>query len=186
MLKFSGNDSGVRILIAAIVLAFIAAGAGWCAKAEAQENRTTVSLGAVLFGSDVCEFQSLNISRELGAGVWLAGLTVHGRGECRGELVDANLGLSIIHYNYFGAARRWAVGIGGMAFEHGDIGIGPELILNRQPPRKSAGVQLAAVLAFRGFFLDRQLVIDFPLHASSGGSTRFNPGKNFFQIGYRF
>jgi hypothetical protein len=178
----TGNSKGVRAAIVVLVLLFIAAGA-WCSKAEARD-RTTVSYGNLAFGGDFCT-DSLVIGREFGAEKWLAGLVTHGTGNCRGEFTSANIGGFVLHQLHFG--DRFSIGFGAGIFEHGDIGIGKEsILLDTTEPRKSEQMQFAAVISVRAYALNRKLVIDMPLHFSSGKATRFNPGKNLIAVGYRF
>jgi hypothetical protein len=180
----TGNNSGVRIAIAILLLLFIAAGAGWCSRAEAQENATSVSIGPLSFGGEAC-VDSLLIARELGEGKWLAGMITHGSGDCRGEHVSAQIGLLALHQLRFG--ERFSIGFGGAIFEHGDIGIGKESILaDESEPRQSQEMQLAGVISVRAYLLAGRFVIDLPMHFSTGNASRFNPGKNALLFGYRF
>lgn len=182
----TGNNSGVRVVVVLIVIAFMVVGLGWCDKADAQElPLTSVGIGTMMFGGDECGIESMLIAREFGNRKWMAGLVTHGTGKCRGEAIKANIGLLAVHQLHF--RDRLSIGFGGALFEHGDIGIGKASILNDvTEPRTSDTLQLAAVILIRVHFPRNDLYLDFPLHFSSGGASRFNPGKNMIDFGVRF
>lgn len=187
-MSFTGNSRGVRLAILILVVLFVVGGAGFCAKqADAAENKTIVAFGVPFIGGDRCEFQSMTISREIDDGAWLAGLVTHGTGECRGEAVAAQIGAMILHQTYIGAGRMFSIGFGAAMFEHGDIAVGPHSVLDAaQAPRTSEGLQGSGVILVRAYLLSRRLVVDMPLHFSTGKATYFNPGRNLIQVGYRF
>lgn len=191
---FTGNDKGVRIVILVLILLFIAGGLGFCQRADAQQvekvwdrDRTSVSYGLPLIGGQLCDFTSLSIAREFYQRKALVGFVTHGEGQCKDEFVSANFRVFALHQQFVGRNGHWSIGFGAALSEHGDIGIGNETVLDDTvEPREAFGIQLSAVIAVRTYWLDNRLVVDFPLHMSTGGSTRFNPGWNFLQAGYRF
>lgn len=177
-MRFSGNSAGVRIVIA--VLLVVAAIAGTrCARAE-----SVIALGPAAIGSHVCDFEGLSVSREFLDRSVLAGIFTHGEGRCKGELVDANVGA--FGLMLFPVGRRFDIGFGAGLWEHGDIAVGDASIVGDPEPRRDEGTQLTAAILLRSYWLDGRLVADFPLHFSSGGSTRHNAGLNLLTLGYRF
>lgn len=181
---FTGNTSGIRKVLTVFVIAFIGAVAGWCTKGHTAElDGTTVSLGQVFESSTKCTFTSLTISQEFNNRQWLGSLHTHGSGLCTEEM-EANIGFSLVRTAYIG---RWAFGIGGALWEHGDVIVGP-LSVNDDliPPRVSEDIQLTAALLIRGHFFHDRVVLDIPFHFSTGGSTHYNRGLNLVSLGVRF
>lgn len=192
---FTGNAKGVRYVIAFLLALFAAGGLGWCQRADAQQlegavwdkDRTSISYGLPFIGGQLCEFTSLTVAREFYQRKARVGFTTHGEGQCKGEFVDANFRVFALHQQFLGRGGHWSIGFGAALSEHGDIGIGNETVLDDvTEPRKAFGIQLSAVISVRTYWLRHRLVVDLPLHLSVGGSTRFNPGWNFLQVGYRF
>ena len=172
MSGFTGNNSGIRKIIAILLVIFGGGALGWCSKSNASEG-LSIGLGKATIGSEVC-FTSLLITQELADRRWLVTLSTHGEEYCRDELVQANMGVGIVRTTHL---NNWSIGFGAGIWEHGDIAVGPES--NRNRP------QLCANILIRRYWLNDKVVTDL-LHCSTGGSTKYNRGRNLLTLGYRF
>lgn len=172
MSGFTGNPSGVRKVLAVVVVIFALGAAGYCSTSDAAEG-LTVGFGKASVGSEVC-FDSLLVTQELADRRWVATLATHGDGRCRDQDVRANLGLGVLRTTHLG---RWSIGIGGGLWHHGDRAFGPAGGSDRP--------ELSAQILIRRYLLRDRLVLDL-LHASTGGAAEVNPGRNFLVLGARF
>lgn len=180
-MRFTGNDKGVRIAIA-ILLVLMVVMAGYCTRAEAEEQGLSLGFGVGTAGSEVC-FQSMQLAQEFGNGRWLAYLASHGESSaCRNppEPIRANVGTGVLRTAHAGL---WTLGFGAGLLEHGDVVIGPESIRGESYPRVADRPQFTAAIFVRRR-LGAHLVIDI-LHNSTGGSTGFNRGLNTITLGWR-
>lgn len=180
-MKFTGNSSGVRKVLAALLVAFGAGALGFCAKSDAAEpTGLSIGFGKALGGSDICA-DSMMIAQELAEQRWTAFLVTHGDGAvCRGERVDANVGAGIVRSTRLG---HWSVGFGAALFEHGNAIVGPRGIDTMEPPRNSERVQFGAAISVRRY-VSKRLVVDI-LHFSTGGAAAHNSGLNAITLGVR-
>lgn len=139
----------------------------------AADEGLSVGFGKAMIGSEAC-FDSLLITQELAEKRFLLTLATHGEGYCRDQHVRANMGLGMLRTTQLG---RWSLGFGGAVYEHGDRGVGPA----EHPDRP----QLCAQILIRRYLFNERAVLDI-LHCSTGGSTYYNPGKNWLTLGMRF
>jgi hypothetical protein len=180
---FTGNKKGVRIAIVLLLVLFAAGALGWCSRSEAAEG-LSIGFGIGTAGSDRC-FESMAIAQELADRKWLATLSTHGEAaSCRmeNEPVDANFGAGIVRTTQLG---KWAIGFGAGVWEHGDVVVGPKSIENDEHPRTADRPQLCAHILVRRYLFRDRVVADL-LHCSTGGSTKFNRGRNVLTLGLRF
>jgi hypothetical protein len=178
VLRFTGNSRGVRLIIAALLVVAIIGGAR-CARGE-----SVISVGPVWVGGSSCDFSALTISREFQDRRVLAGIQTRGDGDCKGEFVDPNI--AAFGLMLFPVGRRLDLGFGAGVWAHGDIAVGDASIVGAPEPRRDEGLELVAAILIRTYWFRNRLVLDLPLHFSSGGSTRHNPGLNMVAVGYRF
>jgi hypothetical protein len=181
-MTFTGNPKGMRILIAAILVLFVAMATGYCSKADAQENPEeqglSLGFGIATAGSEPC-FHSMLLAQTIGD-KWLGYLATHGDSDdCRNQSVTANFGVGIIRT---ATVNRWTLGFGAGFREHGDIVIG-DYDWRTQTPYDE-GPQLVAAILVR-FRLHKHVSLDL-LHNSTGGSTTENRGLNSIVISGRF
>lgn len=172
MSGFTGNNSGIRKIIAILLVIFGGGALGWCSKSNASEG-LSIGLGKTTIGSEVC-FTSLLITQELAEQRWLVTMSTHGEGYCREQEVRANVGFGVLRTTRL---SKWMIGFGGGVDEHGDRGVGP----SGNPDRP----QLHAEILIRRYLWQERAVFDL-LHKSTGGSTEYNSGKNFLVLAARF
>lgn len=171
MSGFTGNSSGVRKVLAVLVILFAAGAAGWCSRSDAAEG-LSVGFGKASVGSEVC-FDSLLLTQELADRRWIATLATSGDGHCRGLDVRANLSAGIIRTTHLG---RFAIGFGAALRHHGDRAVGPRGGGDRP--------ELVAQILIRRYLFDGRVVLDL-LHQSTGGAAEWNPGANTIALGLR-
>lgn len=185
-MKFTGNDKGVRLAILVLVILFVAMGAGYCTKADAQEKSQeqglSLGFGIAAAGSEPC-FQSMLLMQAVGDH-WAGYLATHGDGDgCRNHDVRANFGAGIIRT---AEAGKWTLGFGPGFLEHGDLVIGDYDLsaANGWNYPIDEGPQLVAAILVR-YRISARLSIDL-LHNSTGGATSENRGLNVLTLSGRF
>lgn len=154
-----------RVIITLIAL--------FATSATADDTGLSIGFGKAAIGSEAC-FDSLLLTQEMAERKFLLTLATHGDGHCREQDVRANMGIGVLRTTQLG---RWSFGFGGGVFEHGDRGVGPKIDGDRP--------QLCAQILIRRYLLKERAVFDI-LHCSTGGSTHYNPGKNWAVLGVRF
>ncbi len=175
-MKFTGNDKGVRLAILVLVVLFVAMAAGYCSKAEAQEQGLSLGFGMATAGSEPC-FTSMLLMQTIGD-KFAGYLATHGDSEdCRSQFVRANFGAGIIRT---AEAGKWTLGFGAGFREHGDIVIGDYDWTHGVSVDE--GPQLVAAILVR-YRVSRRLSIDL-LHNSTGGSTTENRGLNTVAVSW--
>lgn len=168
---FTDNPSGVRKVLAILLVLFAAGAAGWCSKSEAAEG-LSVGFGKAAIGSEVC-FGALLLTQEVADRRWLATLSTHGEGHCRELDVRANLSAGILRTTPLG---KFSVGFGAALRHHGDRAVGPKEGGDRP--------ELVAQIILRRYLFGDRIVLDL-LHQSTGGAAEWNPGLNALVIGVR-
>lgn len=169
---FTGNPSGVRKVLAILLILFVLGAAGWCSNSEAAEG-LSVGFGQASIGSEIC-FDALLLTQEFADRRWLGTLSTHGDGRCRGLDMRANLSAGIVRTTHL---RRFSIGFGAAIRHHGDRAIGPKEGGDRP--------ELVAQILLRCYLLRDRVVLDL-LHQSTGGAAEWNPGLNTVALGARF
>lgn len=180
---FTGNPSPVRKLLLVFVALFALGALGLCheSKADGPHEGLTIGLGTAGGGGDLACWGALEATQEFGDRKWVASFATHGQGVCLGEPMGANMMAGVMRATHLG---RWAFGLGAGVLVHGDRAVGPLIIDDMDPPRHSDTMQMSALLLVR-CQIGELWVVDL-LHASTGGTTDYNYGVNFFTVGLRF
>lgn len=183
-MKLTGNPRGVQLAIVALLVATL-----WisCRRAEAAEPVFFAGAGPALHSARTYA-HSLRIGMEQGA--WQASIATTGGGH-----IDHPEGRYLIGPNmaacgtWHRSIRRFSLGWGACLWEHGDFSVGDSTTVTWTPAGaelEDDGLQLtAAIVARVTFGAGRHGFIEI-FHASTGGSTWHNRGRNLITIGARF
>jgi hypothetical protein len=181
-MKLTGNPRGVQLLIVALLVATL-----WfsCRAAKADEV-FFASAGASLRGSDAYS-GGLRVGME--SGPWQASIVTMGAGD-----VDKPDGRHIIEPNiaacgtWHRSFKRMSIGWGACLWEHGDFSVGDQYPVAWDDGflHPDDGLQLTAAIVLRRTFGESEQVYVELFHASSGGSTHYNAGRNLVGAGFRF
>lgn len=183
-MKFTGNPRGVQIAILALIVATL-----WisCRSAKAAEPAIFFAgAGAALHSTDSYS-HGLHVGLEQGP--WEASIVTMGEGAVDRDgddyLIGPNLAACGTWHRGF---RRLSIGWGACLWEHGDWSVGDQypfaydggfILLDD-------GIQLTAAIVLRRTFGENEHVYVELFHASSGGSTHYNRGRNLANVGFRF
>lgn len=183
-MKLTGNPRGVQLLIVALLVVTL-----WvsCRSAEAAEPMFFASGGLATHGGKIYS-QGLRIGLE--SGPWQASVVTMGDGSYdkpEGRyLIEPNIGACGTWHR---ALNKWSLGWGACVWEHGDWSVGDRHIVTWTGSTASLdddGVQLTAAILVRRTFGKRDRLYAEAFHASSGGSTHYNAGRNLLSVGARF
>lgn len=183
-LNFTGNSRGMRFVLLILVGLML-----WFAWSRAKaEPVFFAGVGQMLAAS-----RPLSGGLRLGVetGPWQASLVTHGEtvlGDPNGGhyRVDPNMGAC---GTWHVARRRLSIGWGACLWEHGDFSVGDRGPVVYEPQTDTLwldddGIQLTAAIVMRRTMGEHFYVEWF--HASTGGSTHYNRGRNLFSGGARF
>lgn len=187
-MKFTGNPRGVQIVILLLVLL-----TGWvsCKSAKADESAMFfASVGVALHSTDSYS-HGLRIGLEQGP--WQASLVTMGDGVVEHDglryVIEPNIaGCGTWHRGF----KRLSIGWGACLWEHGDWSVGDggpitEVISSGSTLHlDDDGIQLTAAIVLRRTFGENEHAYVELFHASSGGSTHYNRGRNLIGAGFRF
>jgi hypothetical protein len=186
-MRFTGNPKKVQIALAALALVTL-----WfaCTSKRAEAAEPEFYAGAGLnFMSNEPAAHGYRIGMQQGA--WEASIVTHGEAEVQrdgdpvGYFLEANFG-TCGTFNVY--RNKWTIGWGACLWEHGDIDIGDEadFVLRDDGLYQlmDDGIQLTAAIVVRRDF-GKRLYVDI-FHASTGGSTHYNRGRNLITVGARF
>lgn len=182
-LNFTGNPRIVQGIIVALVVL-----TSWfgCREVKAEEPKFLAG-GGVLTVSDVKVAHALRVGMETGP--WQVSIVTHGDDTIVRDDVPYYFAPNMGACGTWGKAlSKWSIGWGACLWEHGDWAIGDKDVTGWNGSALTLnddGIQLTANIVVRRCFGERQRVCGEFFHASTGGSTHYNRGKNFFFIGAR-
>jgi hypothetical protein len=171
-MKLTGNPRGVQLVIVALLVATL-----WisCRSAKADEV-FFASAGVSLRGSDAYS-GGLRLGME--SGPWQASVVTMGAGDVvKGDgrhVIEPNMGACGTWHRRL---KRLSIGWGACGWSHGDFAVGDA--------DRDEGVQLTAAIVLRRTFGKSDHVYVELFHASTGGATRLNAGRNLISVGARF
>lgn len=183
-MKFTGNPRGVQLAIIILVLL-----TGWvsCKSAKAAEPAMFFAgAGAALHSTDG---YSHGLRLGLEQGPWQASIVTMGEGavEKDGEryLLEPNIAACGTWHRGF---RRLSIGWGACLWEHGDFSVGDQYPVAYDDGfiLLDDGIQLTAAIVLRRTFGANEHAYVELFHASTGGSTHYNRGRNLVGAGFRF
>lgn len=187
MSGITGNPKSTRVAL--VVLALITACLAYCSKVRAEEPKFFVSFGeAYAVNNPLAGAMRLGLEY----GPFQASLVTHGSSYRSWQDVTyftrANMGACGTWHRGF---HRFSVGWGACLFEHGDWSVGDSgpVVYDRARDAYELdddGVQLTAAIVLRRTFGKNEHFYVEAFHASTGGSTYYNGGRNLLTGGIRF
>lgn len=184
-MKLTGNPRGVQVAIVALLVATL-----WisCRSAKAEEPAMFFAgAGAALHSTDGYS-HGLRVGLEQGP--WQASLVTMG-----GGTVEKPEGRYLLEPNIAGCGtwhrgfKRLSIGWGACLWEHGDFSVGDQYPVAYDDDAFiliDDGVQLTAAIVLRRTFGEDEHAYVELFHASTGGSTWYNRGRNLVGAGFRF
>ena len=188
-MSFTGNPKNSRYAIIGLIAATLTF--AYCSRAKGAEPDPIFFVG---MGHAYQSTTPLATGMRLGMeqGHWQASIVTHGetiihRSEAS-YLTEPNLGTCGTWHVF---RRRWSVGWGACLWEHGDWSVGDAGPVGYDAEQNlltldDDGMQLTAAIVLRRTFGKRELVYVEAFHASNGGSSHYNRGRNLIAGGFRF
>lgn len=182
-MKLTGNPRGVQIAIVALLVVTLWFG---CRAARADESVFFASAGVTTIGGHPYS-GGLRIGLERDA--WQTSIVTSGDGRVHrvegSYVIEPNIGACGTWHR---ALNRWSLGWGACVFEHGDFATGDDQTTwaDGAFTLNDDGLQLTAAIVLRRTLGERQRLYVEAFHASTGGSTHYNPGRNLLSVGARF
>lgn len=187
-MKLTGNSRAVQIAIVALLIVTM-----WFActrDSKAAEPKFFAGAGH-MYATSTSLASGLRFGIESGA--WQASLVTYGE-----TVLDDPNGWSYVVEPNIGACGTWnvtrkrlSIGWGACLWEHGDFAVGDIGPTSWDVSTQTVwldddGIQLTAAISLRRTLGARDRFYAEWFHASTGGSTHYNRGRNFLGGGARF
>ena len=182
-MKLTGNPRGVQLVIVALLIATL----WFSCRAKADEAPVFFAGAGVALHSTESYSHGLRLGLEQGA--WQASVVTMGEGSVAKDgqryLIGPNIAACGTWHRGF---KRLSIGWGACLWEHGDFSVGDQyqVAYDNGYVLLDDGIQLTAAIVLRRTFGENEHFYVEAFHASTGGSTHYNRGRNLVQGGIRF